>query len=134
MSTICPSIALRCPANSDNSANNCSSRSLGRTTSATDVAGVDMPPSWQTAPTEPGARMLRAVGHADGAEDEFGGGVEGQRGAGQPRQDVLRDVFLVMKRQLARKPRVYLGDVHIEGQAGRRQFGSDRSGLRRVEA
>jgi hypothetical protein len=39
MSTMRPSIALRCPVNSANSPNNTSSRSLGRTSTANGVGG-----------------------------------------------------------------------------------------------
>src|SRR4051794_9275048 len=49
-----PSMALRCPANSDNSPNNTSTRSPARTTGTSSEAVEDITPSSQPGPTNSG--------------------------------------------------------------------------------
>ncbi|BBY15262.1 hypothetical protein MLIT_08540 [Mycolicibacterium litorale] len=54
ISTICPSMALRWPANSSNFSNNTSSRAARGALGTKDGALEDMTPSLQEAPTNPG--------------------------------------------------------------------------------
>src|SRR3954454_19680231 len=54
IATMRPSMALRCPANSDNSPNNTSTRSPARTTGTSSEAVEDITPTSQPGPTKTG--------------------------------------------------------------------------------